>query len=164
MFRKMRRNRQMLEEDEINAVLKRGTSGVLALHGDDDYPYAVPISYVYDEKERCFYFHGAKAGHKIDAIQADARASFCVIDQDEIVPEKFTTYFRSVIAFGKIHIISDDAEKEKAIDLLARKYSPAESAESRQAEISHTWPALCLLKLEAEHITGKEAIELKRMK
>ena len=48
MFRGMRRKNQALSREEAAAVLDRGLSGVLALSGDDGYPYAVPISYVYD--------------------------------------------------------------------------------------------------------------------
>lgn len=100
MFREMRQKRQALSKEDCDDVLYLGTSGVLALAGDDGYPYAVPISYVYDGEK--LYFHGAKAGHKMDAILREPKASFCVIDQDQIVPEEYTTYFRSVIAFGKI--------------------------------------------------------------
>ena len=57
MFREMRRKRQALSREEISLILYRGTSGVLALSGDDNYPYAVPISYVYDGEK--IYFHCA---------------------------------------------------------------------------------------------------------
>ena len=118
MFRDMRRKRQALPPEQCAAILRRGTSGVLALAGDAGYPYAVPLSYVYTDGK--LYFHCAKAGHKLDAIQREPRASFCVIDQDEIVPEEYTTYFRSVIAFGRIRILADDAQKRSAIDALAQ--------------------------------------------
>ena len=98
MFRPMRRFKQALSPEECRAVLERGTSGVLALSGDGGWPYAVPLSYVYADGK--IYFHSAKSGHKVDAIRSCPRASFCVIDQDHIVPEEYTTYFRSVIAFG----------------------------------------------------------------
>lgn len=97
-FREMRRKKQVLSQQEVVDIMHKGTSGVLALIGDNDYPYAVPISYVYDDGK--IFFHSAKSGHKIDAILKNAKASFCVIDQDYIVPEEYTTYFRSVIAFG----------------------------------------------------------------
>ena len=87
MFRELRRKKQALSQEECTAVLNRGTSGVLALAGDDDYPYAVPISYVYDGEK--LYFHCAKSGHKLDAIRRNAKASFCVIDKDQIVPEEY---------------------------------------------------------------------------
>ena len=82
------------------AVLSRGSHGVLALAGDEGYPYAVPISYVYEGGK--LYFHCAKSGHKLDAIARCPKASFCVVDQDQVVPQEYTTYFRSVIAFGTI--------------------------------------------------------------
>lgn len=84
MFRELRRKKQLLPSEETSAVLSQGTSGVLALSGDDGYPYAVPISYVYDGEK--IYFHCAKSGHKMDAIRRDERASFCVIDRDKVYP------------------------------------------------------------------------------
>ena len=97
-FRDMRRKRQLLSEEDSIDILTKATAGTLALLGDNDYPYAVPISYVYQERK--LYFHSALAGHKVDAIRKCDKASFCVIDKDEVHPEKYTTYFRSVIAFG----------------------------------------------------------------
>ena len=93
-FREMRRKRQQLSDAESIDILKKSTSGTLALLGDDDYPYAVPISYVYQEGK--LYFHSALAGHKVDAIRKCDKASFCVIEQDAVQPEKYTTFFRSV--------------------------------------------------------------------
>lgn len=158
MFREMRRKRQKLSKEECDSILYRGTSGVLALHGDDGYPYAVPISYVYDGEK--LWFHSAKNGHKIDAILKNEKASFCVIDQDQIVPEEYTTYFRSVIAFGRVHILEDDTEKRSAIEKLAVKYAPDDTAENRDTAIEREWKPLCMLEMEIEHLSGKQAIEL----
>lgn len=133
MFREMRRKKQVLSAEKNIAVLMRGSSGVLALSGDDDYPYAVPISYVYDGTN--IYFHCAKAGHKLDAIQRNNKASFCVVDQDEVVPEKYTSYFRSVIVFGTICIIKDEEKKRKAIEKLALKYAPEDTAGHRKVSM-----------------------------
>lgn len=156
MFRKMRRFKQMLSEEESVEILRKATSGVLALYGDDGYPYAVPLSYVYLNGK--IIFHSAKNGHKIDAILQNDKASFCVINKDQIVPEKYTTYFRSVIAFGKIRILDDEAKKA-AIDKLAEKYRPGYE-EERSKEIEKEFPQLCVFELIIEHMTGKEAIEL----
>ena len=162
VFREMRRKKQALSQQEVEDILHRGTSGVLALLGDNDYPYAVPISYVYDSGK--IYFHSAKSGHKIDAIQSTAKASFCVIDKDLVVPEEYTTYFRSVIAFGQIRVIEDDNEKRTAIEKLAIKYAPEDTAENRDNAIRREWKPLCLLEMTIDHITGKEAIELVKEK
>lgn len=158
MFKEMRRKRQLLTNEEACAILKKGTSGVLALSKENDYPYAVPISYVFDGEK--IYFHCAKSGHKLDIIRENDKASFCVIDQDLIVPEKYTTYYRSVIVFGKIHIIEDENEKRKAIEKLAIKYAPLESEFSRNNEIDSSWRALCMLEMTIDYMSGKEAKEL----
>lgn len=160
MFRKMRRSRQQLPQEDAIRILEQGSSGVLALHGDDDYPYAVPLSYVYQDGR--LYFHCAKSGHKLDAVQKNAKASFCVIAQDEVIPAEYTTFFRSVIAFGKIRIITEEAELRAAIEALAMKYAPQDTAENRDRYIMREWKPLCMFALEIEHMTGKEAIELTR--
>lgn len=162
MFREMRRNKQLLSNNESVEILKNGTSGVLALLGDNEYPYAVPISYVYDNSK--IYFHGAKSGHKIDAIRKCNKASFCVIAQDEIHPEKYTTYFKSVITFGKIRILEDENEIRQAIEKLAIKYYPKDDEVNRNQEIAKEWKTLCMIELSIEHMTGKEAIEIVKKK
>ncbi len=161
MFREMRRKRQLLSEEAIQKVLYQGTSGVLAVSGDDAYPYAVPLSYVYDGEK--IYFHSAKSGHKIDAVSQNPKASFCVIDQDQIVPEEYTTYFRSVIVFGTIRILHDEAEKREAIEKLAVKYAPDDTEENRKKVVERDWKPLCMLEMTPEHISGKEAVELVRL-
>ena len=162
MFREMRRNKQEMSKEAAEAVLSRGTSGVLSLLGDDGYPYGVPLSYVYRDGK--IYFHSAKAGHKIDAVQRNPKASFCVIDLDQVVPGEFTTYFRSVIAFGKIEILSEPEEIRRTLRLLADRYSSSEPEENIQKEMEDGLPRLHMLCLTIEHMTGKEAIEMIRKK
>ncbi len=153
----MRRNRQQLSREECERILGRCTSGVLALSGDGGYPYAVPLSYVY--ADGTIIFHSAVAGHKVDAIRRDGRCSFCVIDQDEVKPAEFTTYFRSVIAFGRIHILEDADEKVQALRLLGRRYSPGDEL-GLQHEIDKSLDHVLLLRLDIEYLSGKQAIEL----
>lgn len=159
MFPDMRRKRQLLSKEESEEVLKRGTSGVLALLGVEDYPYAVPLSYVYEEGK--IYFHGAKSGHKIDAIRKHDKASFCVIDQDEILSGQFATCYKSVIAFGKIRILEDEQEIRSAVTRLSDRYYPGMEKE-RDREIEKDWQRLCMMELSIVHLTGKQAIELVR--
>ena len=160
-FRPMRRNRQQLSDEESIGILEKATSGTLALLGDNGYPYAVPISYVYSEGK--LFFHSALSGHKVDAIRNCDKASFCVIEQDEVKPEKYTTFFRSVIAFGRIHIIEDEAEKLAAARLLGNRYNPNDD-ESLQKEIENGLARMLAIRFDIEHLTGKEAIELVRMR
>ena len=156
-FRPMRRIRQQLSDTETVGILERATSGTLALLGDNGYPYAVPISYVYDDGK--LYFHSALSGHKVDAIRRCDKASFCVIDQDDVVPEKYTTEYRSVIAFGRIHIIEDEEEKMAAARMLGDRYNPHQD-EALQKEIESGLSRMLALRFDIEHLTGKEGIEL----
>ena len=160
-FRAMRRKRQLLSDDESIGILQKATAGTLALLGDNGYPYAVPISYVYHEGK--LYFHSALAGHKVDAIRNCDKASFCVIDKDDVQPEKYTTFFRSVIAFGRIHIIEDDKEKLAMARMLGNRYNP-NNDESLQREIEGGLSRMLMIRFDIEHLTGKEAIELVRQR
>ena len=160
-FRPMRRIRQQLSDEESISILEKATSGTLALLGDNGYPYAVPISYVYSEGK--LFFHSALSGHKIDAIRNCDKTSFCVVDQDEVIPKKYTTFFRSVIAFGRIHIIEDEAEKLAVARLIGNHYNPNDD-ESLQKEIESGLARMLAIRFDIEHLTGKEAIELVRMR
>lgn len=157
MFREMRRSRQQLTPEESIRLLEQGTVGVLGLLGDDGYPYTLPISYLY--RDGRLYFHSAKAGHKLDAIRRQNKASFTVVGRSDTLPEKFTACYQSVIAFGQIRVLEEEAEKREAIRLLTLKYCPGEAARMDD-EIDRAWAALCMLEFSIQHLTGKQSKEL----
>ncbi len=157
MFREMRRKKQLLSEAETIEILKSCTSGVLAVTGDNDYPYAVPLSYAY--KDGKLFFHFAKAGHKFDSIVRNNKVSFCVIKTDDVIQKTFTTHFRSAIVFGRARMLTEDSEKKYALECLVEKYSPDYIAES-QSEIEREWKLVSVAELQIEHMTGKAAIEI----
>ncbi len=160
MFREIRRIKQKLSEEEAIEILKKGKTAVLAVLGDDDYPYTVPINYVYQNGK--IYFHGAKQGHKLDAIKKHDKVSLCVIDKDELVKDELTTYFRSVIIFGKATIITDEKQTYHAAEIFGLKYN--DDKEKVDKEIEREWKALTCVEITIEHISGKEAIELVKAK
>ncbi len=157
MFREMRRKKQVLSQAETIEILQACTSGVLAVTGDEDYPYAVPLSYAYEDGK--LYFHVATEGHKLDGIARNDKVSFCVIQQDAVIPATFTTHFRSAIVFGRARILTEDSEKRHALESLVAKYSPDYVKES-QAEIEREWQRVCALEVTIEHMSGKAAIEI----
>jgi nitroimidazol reductase NimA-like FMN-containing flavoprotein (pyridoxamine 5'-phosphate oxidase superfamily) len=159
MFRPMRRKKQLLPEAETIAMLQSCTSGVLAVQGEEDYPYAVPLSYAFADGK--LFFHCANAGHKLDAIAHSDKASFCVIANDDVVPSTFTTHFRSAVAFGRARVVTDDAEKRHALVLLAEKYS-RDYLDKAEAEIDGEWKRTTVIELAVEHLTGKASMELVR--
>lgn len=157
--RAMRRRRQQLSDDETLEILRRGSYGTLAVVGDGGYPYAVPVNYVWHEGH--IYLHCATTGHKLDAIAADDRVSFCVVDADDVVPAEFTTYFRSAIAFGRAHVVEDPGEKLASLQALGRKYYPGHE-DALAAEVKAGYDRLVMVRVDVERATGKEAIELVR--
>lgn len=156
MFRPMRRGRQALCPEECEKILQEGTSGVLSVIGDDGWPYGVPLSYVW--QDGAIYFHCAKAGHKLDAIRKDDRVSFCVVAQDQVIPEEYTTYFRSVIVFGRAQIMEEQAEIRAAIDILAKKYHPTDTPEHRGHMIDREIAAMCMVKVIRRISPGKRPL------
>lgn len=160
MFRKMRRFKQQLSNDEALEILKNCKSGVLAVSGDDGYPYTVPLNFVYADGK--IYFHCAKSGHKLDAVRANDKVSFCVIDKNEVDAEKLTTLFKSVVVFGRAKIMSDTEKIKSAMTVFGLKYNNDVAAVEK--EIQREWSGLCCVEITIEHITGKQAIELVKRK
>ena len=156
MFPKMRRIRQQLGKQECINILEHGTHGVLAVSGTCGYPYAVPMSYVYADGK--IIFHSALSGHKVESIRRDAKASFCVVAEDEVIASEYTTAYKSVIAFGLLSFLSGD-EKRKAANLLALKYNPSASTSSRDEYIDSLFDKMCIFSLSIEHLSGKEGLE-----
>ncbi len=156
MNHEMRRANQQISAEESIEILEKGTSGVLALW-DGEQPYAVPLSYVYTEGK--IYFHCARTGHKLDAARACSSASFCVVAADEVLPEKYTTAYRSVIAFGSLRILENEEEMIPAIKLLGEKYNPGQ-AEITEKEIAGGIGHMYMLELSIDRMTGKEGKEL----
>lgn len=154
MFRQMRRTKQELTREENEKILREVTYGVLGVHGDDGYPYTVPVNFVYSDG--AVYFHCAKSGHKTDAIKNDSRVSFTVVAKDAVVAEDFATDYYSVIIFGKAVIITETEEMLYALRLLNKKLAPHLPEEGEKA-IEQDFNRVCIVKIEAEHITGKAA-------
>lgn len=155
MFREMRRAKQLTSAEDTRAMMTRCSNGVLACLGDDDYPYSVPLNFVYLDNK--IYFHSAKAGHKIDAILKHPKVSFTVIDEDTIVSEKFTSLFRSAVAFGKARIAESD-ERLAAFKALIGKYSGDQPEDVKSREAADCAQSYIIV-IDIEHLTGKEAKE-----
>ncbi|MFI3114632.1 MAG: pyridoxamine 5'-phosphate oxidase family protein [Clostridia bacterium] len=153
MFREMRRKERAMEKTEIAEILKTATNGVLAVTGDDDYPYAVPLSFVYENNK--IYFHSTNENsHKIDAISKNPKVSFCVVTKDEIVPEDFTTSFKSIVVFGKASVLTKKDEILEIMMLIARKYCSSHMSQAPNYAKSYL-EEFCIVEIEIEHLTGK---------
>lgn len=151
MFRKIRKRKRQLSDEETIEIIKSCDYGVLATTGADNYPYAVPVNYVYHNGK--IYFHCALVGHKIDNIEYNANVSLCIVRNCDIIPEEFTTGFKSVILFGKAREVGD-VEKEEGLVALVNRFS-TEHREAGAQEIRSAWDKTKVIVIEIEYMTGK---------
>ena len=156
MFRKMRRYKQQLTDERVRGVLLNGKRGNFAVLGDDGYPYTFPVNYVYDAEDNCIYIHGAKEGHKVDAISRDNRASFNTYVETGLDEEGVAWYLDSVTAFGRFHQIEDDDQKRWVLRAVAAKYPVFDDPEDT---IRQALPRCNCYRFEIEHMTGKHVHE-----
>ena len=183
MFREMRRKGQQISAKECAGILSQAKTGVLGLHGDDGYPYTVPVNFVYTpgpgiEEEAAqtegvkteqlaagtlgtIGFHCAKTGHKIDAIRRNEKVSFTVVAMDEIMPKERTTKFCSVIVFGRARILEGDENLRRAANAVGAKYSTEyEDLYKEETEDTIRRGTLCCVEITIDHMTGKIGKEL----
>ena len=153
MFRKMRRFKQQISDEECIRVLKEQPRGVLSMIGDDGYPYGMPMNHFYNVDDGKLYFHGAKEGHKIDAIAKCDKVSYCVMDNGFRKDGEWALNINSVIVFGRIKLV-DDVDKARLIgENLCRKFTDDE--EYIRHELTNALPRAQCLELIPEHMTGK---------
>ena len=153
MFREITRFKQALPKEECIEVLKTQLRGVLAVQGDDGYPYALPINHYYNEADGRLYFHSGSKGHKIESILRDPKASFCVYDEGFRRDGEWALNIRSVIVFGRIEVIED---REKIYEISRQlSYKFTNDTDYIEREIKHAGPRTFMFALIPEHITGK---------
>ena len=149
----MRRFKQQISEDECRNVLKNEPRGILALMGDDGYPYAIPLNHWYSEKDNKLYFHCAKEGKKLDSISKCDKVSFCVMDEGFRNEGEWALNIKSVVAFGKMRLVEDEDKKREICINLTRKFTDDE--DFLEHELTNAFPRVCCLELTIEHMTGK---------
>ena len=157
MFREIRRKNREIDIDSAKQLLQSSRRGVLAVNGDDGYPYAIPITYIYDEEAQKIYFHGAKAGHKVDALRACDKVCFTVYGNETVRTESWAPFMQSVVVFGRCHLMDAGSEATQRLKQFAMKYYPSEQLADE--EIAHAGKAVQVFEIEIENMSGKEIQE-----
>ena len=153
MFRQMRRFKQQISDEECIRILKDQPRGVLSVIGDNGYPYGIPLDHWYSESDNRLYFHCAKEGHKLDAIKACDKVSYCVYDEGYRREGEWALNINSVVIFGRMHVVEDEGRKRIICENLCRKFTDDEAFLER--EMKNAFPRVCCLEIEIEHMTGK---------
>lgn len=157
MFRSIRRKNKEISLERTKDLLKNSRRGVLAVNGDNGYPYAIPINYFYDETAEKIIFHGAKAGHKYDSIKNDDKVCFTVYGNESIKEEEWAPFMQSVVVFGRCHMIESGEEAFDLCRKMAGKYYP--DSKLVEEEITRAGKAMQMFEIQIEHISGKEIQE-----
>ena len=157
MFRPIRKKNNEISADKINELLCSSRRGVLAINGEEGYPYAIPINYIYDDINGKIYFHSSRIGYKIDALKKCDKICFTVIGQEIVKKEKWAPYVKSVIVFGRCYPIENREETKKRLKQFAMKYYPNEQMVDE--EINGFEQAVQMFEIIVEHISGKEVQE-----
>ena len=153
MFRPMRRFRQQISEAECIRILQEEKRGVLSMLGENGYPYGIPMNHWYNPEDGKIYFHGAKTGHKIDALSACDKVSYCVWDAGYREEGEWALNVNSVIVFGRISLVTDEDKAKLIVMNLCRKFTDDE--EYIRHEIQNALPRVQCLELDIDHMTGK---------
>jgi hypothetical protein len=154
-FRQLRRFKQAATSQECEAVLTSAQRGILAVHGENGYPYGVPVNFIFLDGK--IYFHCAKAGHKLDAVRADDKVCFTVLSEPVKNLGEWWNCFTSVICFGRISEVTDNQEKDRILRLIGAKYFP-EGYDLEKDMVSNAHHAL-IMEITIDHMSGKHVRE-----
>lgn len=153
----MRRAKRAISDEDARSLLAKGRRATLAVNGDDGYPFAFPIDYRFDADANKIYFHGAKAGQKVDALRRSDKVCLTVMGNERLEDGEWAPYVQSVVVFGRCRLVDDAAKTEAEVRRLALKYYP--SAEEVERELEKYLSAVQLYEIEIEHLTGKQVQE-----
>lgn len=151
MEKKMRRMDRAISTSEAKQILRKGEYGVLSTVSPDGQPYGVPVNYCFTTDR--IYFHSAVEGHKLENIEENNKASFCVVGKTELLPAKFGIRYESVIVFGEV-LEATGVEKQAGLVKMIKKYSPGYTAEGLKYIKAQESKAR-VFKLMIRSITGK---------
>ena len=156
-FRKIRKKRNEIGIDAAKDLLARSRRGVLAVNGDDGYPYAIPINFLYDGERNQIIFHGARAEHKVDSLKRSDKVCFTVFGNETIKDEPWAPYMQSTVVFGRCHLIDSPEENIRYVRQFAMKYYPDSALV--EEEIGLSGRAVQMFVIDIEHMSGKEVQE-----
>ena len=118
MNREMRKKERQASQQAVKEMLLRGTEGTLSMHGDDGYPYGLPVNYIYFHD--AIYIHTLNQGYKIDALKANPKVCFSIIVRSEIIPRLYTARYESIVATGDAEFVENESERKQAMEALSR--------------------------------------------
>ncbi len=151
----MRKARQEIRDQLTLEEILRGAIICRMAMMDGDLPYIIPFNYGY--KEGCLYIHSARDGKKIDLLHLNPEVCFEVEDRMEITKGElacdWSTRYRSVVGYGNVEILSDEASKQQGLEVIMAQHGAPELVEFNPKNIIR----MVILKLTITSMTGKQS-------
>ena len=154
-----RKEREIRDKNEVERVLAEADVLFLAMN-DSNVPYIVPVNFAH--RGGAIYIHSAVEGKKIKLIEKDPRISFCCVIGVEIAPPDdpavacgFSTKYRSVVGCGVARIVTDSAERERALAVLVEKYKKSPPPEGGFKFNERALAIMAVIKIKVEEMWGK---------
>ena len=152
MTRLLRREDRRLDDAAAMALLQRGEYGILSTCDSNHQPYGVPVNYVVMDDH--IFFHCATEGRKLENIIVNSQVSFCVVGATQILPEKFSTRYESVIVTGSASIVEDPVLRKNALRALIVKYAP-DHIPAGETYIDKLFDRTAVVRISIDHQSGK---------
>lgn len=152
----VRRQDRLLDEERAEELLAEAEYGILSMVEQRDGKtagYGIPINFIWDGGTTV-YIHCAPDGHKLKCLDSCAEVSLTVVGRTNVVPNKFTTGYESIVVRGRIERGLPAEERHHALELLLDKFSPNDKTVGlKYAEKSFYRTEI--LKLHIQSISGK---------
>lgn len=145
-----------MDQTAVDKVLTENQVGHIATIGADGFPYVAPVFFLYQNGK--IYFHGLKAGQKLNNIKSNAAVGFETEEFSEVIKEDLDcpcdadAVYQSVVVRGNARILDDVTEKEKILRTILKKYAPEyEKTPLSEARIRGT----AVVEITPVEVTGK---------
>lgn len=151
------------DQKRIDEFLRTTRTGIVGIAGDE-FPYAVPVNYIWHDRR--IYFHGMGSGKKVQLLNANDKVSFTVFKEfgttTDPMPCKADTSYFSVMIFGHAHLVTDSTEAADALQRILDKYTPSLYTHSMSAKLVENYRsamdslAVKVYRIDPIHLTAKE--------
>lgn len=157
MFRPIRKKKNELSTEDTRQILREARRGVLAVNGEDGYPYAIPINFIYDETAGRIYFHSSRTGYKLDTIKVCDKVCFTAYGTEIVREASMAPYMRQRRGIRPLPPAGKHPETMALLKRFAMKYYPDEALADQA--ILEGGRAVRMCEIEIEHLSGKEVQE-----
>ncbi|HUW91021.1 MAG TPA: pyridoxamine 5'-phosphate oxidase family protein [Candidatus Nanopelagicaceae bacterium] len=150
-----KKEREILDKGLLLEIMRNGKFTTISLCRNNE-PYIVTLSYGFDERDNCLYFHSAQKGLKLEYLKENQKVCGTILEDLGYVKNDCSHKYRSIVFWGDMIIVENLDEKKHAFDILLNHLEDNPSkVKKRFFKSEESYKNTCLLKLDINLITGK---------